>query len=65
MMAVPVTTTAATFEVGAPAALFPIQIANQLFRFQYTVSRDGRFLVSHVVAQESAPPIHLILNVNR
>ena len=64
MMAVPVTTNGPTIEVGVPAALFSIQIAGQLFRPQYDVSRDGRFLISHVVAGESAPPIHLILNVS-
>jgi Tol biopolymer transport system component len=65
IMAVPVTAKGSTFEAGAPAALFTTQIAGQLFRFQYAVSRDGRFLVSRVVAEASAPPIHLILNVNR
>jgi dipeptidyl aminopeptidase/acylaminoacyl peptidase len=65
MMAVPVTTKGSAFKVGAPATLFSTQIAGQVFRFQYAVSRDGRFLVSQVVTDESAPPIHLILNANR
>ena len=63
MMAVPVTTTASKFEAGKPAALFSTQIAAQVFRFQYAVSNDGRFLVNNREAEEaSASPITLILN---
>jgi Tol biopolymer transport system component len=63
MMAVPVTTTGSTFEAGKPVALFSTQIALQAFKFQYAVSRDGRFLVNNVTAPEAtASPITLILN---
>jgi serine/threonine protein kinase len=63
MMAVPVVTTASTFEAGRPVTLFSTDIAQQAFKFQYSVSRDGRFIVNNLQAEEStAPPITLIIN---
>jgi hypothetical protein len=63
MMAVPVVTTGSTFEAGRPVALFPTDIMAQPFKFQYTVSRDGRFIVNNLQAEEgAAPPITLIIN---
>ncbi len=63
MMAVPVVTTGSSLEAGRPVALFQTDIAPQPFKFQYTVSRDGRFIVNNLQPEEGAPPpITLILN---
>ena len=63
MRAVLVTTTGSTFEAGTPVALFSTHIVDQVFKFQYAVSRDGRFLVNHLPVDEAtASPIMLILN---
>jgi hypothetical protein len=35
----------------------------QIFKYQYAVSRDGRFLLNTVAPETAAPPINLILNV--
>ena len=44
-------------------ALFQTDVASQPFKFQYTVSRDGRFIVNNLQPEEGAPPpITLILN---
>ena len=65
MMAVPVTTTS-TFEAGKPVPLFTLQVGIQAFKAQYTVSRNGRFLVNSVTPDEAiASPITLILNWKR
>ena len=59
-----VTTSGATFQSGAPVALFPLRVAggaSNLFRPQYDVGKDGRFLVNQLV-DESATPITLVLN---
>ena len=61
MMAVPVTITGTSIEAGAPAALFPALLSSQTFKFQYAVSRDGRFVVNSVVADPSPQPINVIL----
>jgi hypothetical protein len=63
MMAVPVETIGTTFEAGKPLALFSTDIVAQPFKAQYAVSRDGRFLVNNLQAEEaSASPITLIIN---
>jgi eukaryotic-like serine/threonine-protein kinase len=62
MMAVRVSTTNATFEADIPMALFPTRLALHAFNFQYTVSRDGRFLVNNVELDHRVSPITLILN---
>jgi Tol biopolymer transport system component len=63
MMAVPVETDGASFEAGRPVALFSTDIVDQPFKAQYTVSRDGRFLLNNLQPEEaSASPITLILN---
>jgi eukaryotic-like serine/threonine-protein kinase len=65
LMASTVSVTGSTLETGAPVALFQTRIAGggfaNLFRPQYAVSRDGRFLINQV-AEEAATPITLILN---
>jgi hypothetical protein len=62
MMVAPVKAKGPTLEFGTPVALFSTQIKENPFKFEYAVSRDGRFLVNSVVAETSAPPITLILN---
>jgi hypothetical protein len=63
MMGVPVETRGASFEAGKPVALFSTDIVPQPFKAQYTVSRDGRFLVNNSQPEEaSAPPLTVILN---
>ncbi len=63
MMAVPITTTGSAFEAGKPTALFPTNIMGLPFKSQYTVSRDGRFLVNNLQPDEgTVSPITLILN---
>lgn len=63
MMAVPVVMTGSSLEAGRPVALFQTDILAQPFKFQYTVSRDGRFIVNNLQPEEGAsPPITLILN---
>jgi Tol biopolymer transport system component len=70
MMAAPVTASNATFEAGAPQALFTTRLSRQpnsgivVFRPQYDVSRDGRFLIAQPVEESAASPITLILNWN-
>jgi eukaryotic-like serine/threonine-protein kinase len=60
-----VTASDRTFEAAPPIALFETRIQggpNQIFKHQYAVSRDGRFLITEL-AEESVPtPITLILN---
>jgi Tol biopolymer transport system component len=63
MMVVPITTTGPSVEAGRPMALFPTDIVPQPFKSQYTVSRDGRFIVNNLQPEEgAASPITLILN---
>jgi Tol biopolymer transport system component len=63
LMAVPVSLSGSTLSPGKPRPLFSTQIADQPFKFQYDVSRDGRFLVNNRFIAESAnSPITLILN---
>jgi serine/threonine protein kinase/Tol biopolymer transport system component len=66
MMAVPVTAAGPSFEAGTPVALFPTRIFEggtvALNRAQYTVARDGRFLINQPVGDGAVAPITLILN---
>ena len=63
MMVAPVTSTATSFEPGAPVVLFPTRIlgggADSQQGRQYDVTRDGRFLINTVL-DEAAAPITLI-----
>ena len=64
LMSVPVTASGFSFEAGTPVALFQTRIAGggaETLRPQYSVSRDGRFLINQLV-ETSTPPITLILN---
>jgi len=63
MMTVPVETTDSTLQAGKPMTLFPTDIVAQPFKSQYTVARDGRFIVNNLQPDEgSTSPITLILN---
>jgi serine/threonine protein kinase/Tol biopolymer transport system component len=63
MMAAPVTLGASTFSAGTPVPLFPSHVVpgGGANRPNYTVGRDGRFLINQPVESASAP-ITLILN---
>jgi len=67
LMALPVTT-GASFEAGAPVALFPTRVIDggtiMAGRPQYAIARDGRFLINQPVADAAVAPIKLILNWN-
>ena len=63
MMAVAVDLKGPTPQLGTPVELFSTGIVAQPFKFQYAVSRDGRFLVNNTPAETSPPPITVILNV--
>ncbi len=55
----------ANFETTTPVPLFPARVAGgvtNLFRPQYAVSRDGRFLINQLAEESTATPITLILN---
>jgi serine/threonine protein kinase len=62
LIAVPVLASGQTFEPGSATPLFQSHLPPQVFKYQYAVSRDGRFLINFVVAEASALPINLILN---
>ena len=61
MMAVPVKSTATTFEPGTPVALFQTSLTGF---FPYDVAADGRFLINTVLAGETDEglPITVILH---
>jgi hypothetical protein len=65
LMAAAVLTSTPTFETTAPVALFPTRIAGgnaNMFRPQYAVSHDGRFLINQLAEASASTPITLILN---
>jgi hypothetical protein len=65
LMAATASASNSTFETGTPTALFPTRIAGgaaNLFRPQYAVSRDGRFLINQLAEESASTPITLILN---
>jgi Tol biopolymer transport system component len=63
LMAAPITP-GATFAAGTPVALFAVTLVpTSVNKHEYTVSRDGRFLVNQPVEETStSTPITLILN---
>jgi Tol biopolymer transport system component len=66
LMAVAVSATGSTFDVGKPVVLFQTRIvgggAANLVKQQYAVSRDGRFLINQTVQDSATIPLTLILN---
>ena len=67
LMAAPTMVQNASFEAGTPIALFSTRIASgtpALFRPQYAVARDGRFLINQPAEGFSSPPITLVVNWN-
>src|SRR2546425_1013604 len=65
LMAASISASSANFETTTPVPLFPAQVAGgvtNLFRPQYAVSRDGRFLINQLAEESTATPITLILN---
>jgi Tol biopolymer transport system component len=61
MMAVDVVTSDSTLNPGKPVALFSTHMDNLIFRHQYAVSRDGRFLIMNREVDE-ASPITMLIN---
>jgi Tol biopolymer transport system component len=55
-----------TLEVGRPVPLFPVHVVGgtltEFVKAQYSVSRDGRFLMNEPVEGRESVPITLILN---
>lgn len=68
LMAVPVSTDAGTFSIGAPRTLFQIHSRPPISStdlFTYDVTRDGkRFLVNQYVKPEQIPPLGIVLHAN-
>jgi serine/threonine protein kinase len=64
MMAASVTAQGSTFAAATPVGLFPASPVTGLGfnKQEYTVSRDGRFLINQPVDLSTTPPITLILN---
>ncbi len=62
MMATQVRTDSAAFEAERPVALFSTRIALQSFNQQYAVTADKRFLLTSTEADDSPPPITVVLN---
>lgn len=56
----------ATIKVGLPVPLFPTRIVGggraQPPGFDYTVARDGRFLINILVGDPPSSPMTLLLN---
>ena len=65
MMAVPVAATGSTFAPGNPVPLFFSALSPLVFKVNYAVAPDGRFLVNTQSAEGTAPPITVILNWTR
>ena len=62
LMAVPVSAHGAAFTARAPEPLFSTHITPGVFKPQYAVARDGRFLINTELETASSEPIHLLLN---
>jgi Tol biopolymer transport system component len=62
IMAVPVAVKGSEFSAGNPSALFFAGLPAQVFKGQYAVTPDGRFLVNGLMDEGSTLPITLILN---
>ena len=67
LMAAAVHVTGTSIDATAPTPLFPVRIdsrdgRNTLYRPQYAVSRDGRFLVNQETEAPTVSPITLVLN---
>jgi serine/threonine protein kinase len=67
LMAVPVSASSANFTAGPPAPLFQTHVAASAAsnKQQYTVSRDGLFLINQAVETGASSPITLVLNWHR
>jgi Tol biopolymer transport system component len=62
MMAALIHASASSFEAETPRPSFQTQLNATVNKDQYTVSADGRFLISQSLQESSATPITLILN---
>jgi hypothetical protein len=62
LMAVTAGASGVTFVPGSPEALFQTRIAPGIYRQNYDVARDGRFLIDTELDDTSAEPIHLLMN---
>ena len=64
MMAVPVALNGTTLIPGNPRALFFAGLPDQVFKVNYAVARDGKFLVNTLSEEGAASAITVILNWN-
>ena len=69
LMAAPIASSGTALQPGLPTALFQPRIAfggtpNALYRQQYDVAPDGRFLINVSVEEATAAPITVITNWN-
>jgi Tol biopolymer transport system component len=65
LMAAAVTKWETTFETSSPVALFQTRMVgggSQFLKHQYSVSRDGRFLIIEPAEASTATPLSVILN---
>jgi len=62
LMAAPVRIAASSFDYDAPVPLFQTRIYNNVYKQQYAVAADGRFLINQVMEEASPTPITLLLN---
>jgi Tol biopolymer transport system component len=62
LMAAAVSTQGGTFTPGTPEALFQTHIPPGVFKQQYDVARDSRFLINTELETASTDPIHVLLN---
>jgi hypothetical protein len=61
-MAVAVAARGGAFTARVPEPLFSTHITPGVFKPQYDVARDGRFLINTELETASSEPIHLLLN---
>jgi hypothetical protein len=64
-MAVSITEKSNTIQGGTPVALFQTQIASpstSIYRQQYDVASDGRFLINTTAEDATSSPITLLQN---
>jgi hypothetical protein len=64
MMAVPIALNGTTLIPGNPRALFFAGLPEQVFKVNYAVARDGKFLVNTLSEEGAASAITVILNWN-
>jgi len=62
LMAVAISTKLDTLAPGTPRRLFQVPISRSSIKPQYDIAPNGRFLIKTELLENSAEPIHLLLN---